>query len=175
MEKHLTEEQISAWLDHQLEDHISSALGRHLADCDHCRAVRDGFFAVDQLFRKVEVVEPPSYLWSRISAGLEETGPKYAGWFSQLSSVFPKSAWLRAEVLALAATIVTACSVAVLHWSNVRSERRQLAEIDIAYQKLLPQNAEAYNPFAASPQVDTSGNPFRSGGAVRSFPSLGKR
>ncbi len=175
MEEHLTEEQISSWLDHQLEDDAGRALGQHLADCDRCRAVRDGFSAVDRLFRKVEVVEPPSYLWSRISAGLEEAEPTNDGWFSWLSSAFPRSTWVRAEVLALAATMVIACSVAVLHWSTVRTERRQLAEIDIAYQKLLPHNAEAYNPFATSPQVDTGGNPFRSSGAAAGSPSLGKR
>jgi predicted anti-sigma-YlaC factor YlaD len=178
MKAHLSEEQISAWLDHQLEDDAAGSVEQHVAGCDQCRAVRDGLSAVDQLFRKAEVVEPPPYMWSKISAGLEEAGLENAGWFSRLASTFTGNAWVRAEVLALAATMVLGCSVAVLHWSTLRTERRQLAEIDFTYQKLLPQNAESYNPFATSPQIDTGRNPFRLSDAdagSKSSPSLGKR
>src|SRR5512137_3066127 len=135
MKAHLSEEQISAWLDHQLEDDAWRSAEQHLADCDHCRIVHDGLAAIDQLFRKVEVVEPPPRLWSKISAGFEEAAPENAGWFSGLASTLTRSAWVRAEVLALAATVVIGCSVAVLHWSTLRTERRQLAEIAITYQR----------------------------------------
>ncbi len=178
MNAHLSEEQISAWLDHQLEDDAAGSVEQHVAGCDHCRAVRDGLSAVDRLFRKAEVVEPPSYLWSKISADLEDAELENAGWFSRLTSTFVRNAWVRAEVLALAATMVIGCSVAVLHWSAIRTERRQLAEIDFTYQKLLPQNAESYNPFAISPRIDTGRNPFRvsdTDAGSKSAPSLGKR
>jgi hypothetical protein len=42
----------------------------------------------------------------------------------------------------------------------MRTERQQLAAIDRAYHSLLPQNAESFNPFAASPWFNTESNPF---------------
>ncbi len=178
MKEHLSEEQISAWLDHQFEDDTRRSAEQHLAGCDHCRAVRDGLSAIDQLFRNAEVIEPPPRLWSKISAGFEDATVENAGWFSRLRSTFAKNAWVRAEVFALAATLVIGCGIAVMHWSTLRTERQQLAEIDLTYQKLLPQNADSYNPFATSPRIDTATNPFRSrdadAGAKSPLP-LGKR
>lgn len=178
MKAHLAEEQISAWLDHQLDDDAVGSVEQHLAGCDQCRAVGEGFSSVDQLFHKMETVEPSPYLWSKISAGLDEAALAKTGWFSRLGSTFARNVWVRAEVLALAATMVIACSVGILHWSALRTERRQLAEIDITYQKLIPQNAESYNPFATSPQIDTGRNPFRvrdANAGTKASPMLGKR
>lgn len=178
MDEHLSKEQISAWLDRQLDDDAGRTVRRHLAGCDLCRADCDALAAVDRLFRKIEVIEPPAHLWSKISAGLEEAEPAQAGWHARLVLAFSRTAWVRAEVLALAATIVIGCSIAVMHWSNIRTERLRLAEIDIAYQKLLPLNAEIYNPFATSPQIDTGVNPFRISSAdagAKLPPPLGKR
>jgi hypothetical protein len=178
MNTHLPEERISALLDHQLDGDDASRAEQHISNCDHCRAVRDGLSAVDRLFRKVEVLEPPAYLWAKISAGLDEAASAEEGWFARLVTPFAREAWVRTQVWALAAALMLAGTVGVLHWSTVRSERRQLAEIDITYQKILPQNAESYNPFATSPQIDTGKNPFRRTDLrtnQESFPPVGKR
>ena len=178
MKTHLAEEQISALLDHQLDGDDARSAELHISNCEHCRDILDGLSAVDRMFRKVEVLDPPAYIWTKISAGLDETAPTGNDWFARLLSPWARQVWVRTQVWALAAALMLAGTVAVLHWSTVRSERRQLAEIDIAYQKIVPQNADSYNPFATSPQIDTGKNPFRKSDLrtdQESFPPVGKR
>lgn len=120
--------------------------------------------AMNRLFREMEFFEPPAYLWSRISVGLDREEPASRDWFSNRVFTLGKPGWLRLEVWALAATLVIGLSVAFFHWSAVRAEAQQLAEIDRTYHALLPQNAESYNPFATSPWNNTKINPFRHDG-----------
>jgi anti-sigma factor RsiW len=160
MTTHISQEQLSAWLDRQLEDDAARRIEQHLECCPSCRAAQEEMSALNRLFREMRVLEPPSYLWSKISAGLDEAEPVPKRWFSKLGFPIGRPGWLRAEVWALAATLVVGGSLAVLHWSAARTERLQLAAIDRAYHALLPQNAESYNPFATSPWNDTETNPF---------------
>lgn len=162
MTSHISQEQISAWLDGQLEDDSTRQIKEHLETCPGCRAVRDEMSALDRLFRGLEVVSPPSYLWSKISAGLDQAASSPRGWFSRRGFAVVRPVWKRVELWGLAAALVVGCSIAVMQWSNYRTERERLAEIDRAYRTLTPQNAESYNPFATS-QIDTSRNPFRLG------------
>ncbi len=160
MTGHISKEQISAWLDSQLTDKSLRQIAEHFSICPDCRTVRDEMSSVDQMFREMEVLDPPAYLWSKISAGVDAADTSTGGWIRRHGFVWAKPLWLRVEAWGLAAVLVIGCGVAVMHWSNSRTVRQQLAEIDRAYRTLTPQNAESYNPFATS-QIDTSRNPFR--------------
>jgi len=163
MTNHVSEDQISAWLDHQLDPDVSLRVEKHLECCPSCNRMRAELAAASNLFREMEALAPPAYLWTRISAGLQQMEPEPVGWFAGLVVPFRQRSWLRAEILAFAATVVIACGFGVSHWSAMRTERQQLAAIDRAYHSLLPQNAESFNPFAASPWVNTESNPFANG------------
>lgn len=162
MRNHVSEDQISAWLDHQLNPEVSLRIEKHLESCPNCGRMRAEMAAASSLFQEMEALAPPEYLWTRISAGLRQIEPEPVGWVAQLWAPFRQTARLRAAILAFAATAVIACGFGI-HWSNVRTERQQLAAIDRAYHSLLPQNAESFNPFAASPWVNTESNPFANG------------
>lgn len=157
---HISQEQLSAWLDRQLEDDAARGVEQHLQCCQSCRAALEEMSALDRLFREMGVLEPPTSLWARISAGLDGTEVAPQRWFSKLPFQIGRPGWLRAEVWALAATLVAACAVGAFYWSAMQNQRLQLAAIDRAYHALLPQNAESYNPFATSPWNDTETNPF---------------
>lgn len=174
MTTHISQEQLSAWLDRQLEDDAIRGIEQHLECCQSCRAALEEMSALNRLFREMGVLEPPSYLWSKISAALDEAEPAPKRWFSKLGFPIGRPVWLRAELWALAATLVVGGMLAVLHWSDTRTERLQLAAIDRAYHALLPQNAESYNPFATSPWNDTETNPFTIKGLNTSSSALKK-
>jgi anti-sigma factor RsiW len=159
MKKHISEDQISAWLDHQLGPDVSLRVEKHLECCPSCNRMRAELAAASNLFWEMEALPPPAHLWTRISAGLQQVEPEPVGWFAGLVVPFRQRSWLRAEILAFA-TVVIACGFGVSHWSAMRTERQQLAAIDRAYHSLLPQNAESYNPFATSPWLNTESNPF---------------
>ena len=163
MKGHISEERIFAWMDGQLDSRAAQRIEQHLVGCGICRALQEESSAVTRLFREMEPVEQPPFLWSRIASRLAASSQAPSGWFTRLPSPVGRPAWLRAEVLALAAALMIACSVGVMHWSTVRYERRQLAEIDRVYHALLPQSAETYNPFSSTAWNNTEMNPFTRG------------
>jgi anti-sigma factor RsiW len=165
MTNHVSEDQISSWLDHQLDPEVSLRIEKHLECCPSCGRKRAEMAAASSLFREMEALAPPVYLWTRISAGLRQMEPEPVGWVARLGVPFHQRGWLRAEILAFVATVVIACGFGISRWSAVRTERQQLAAIDRAYHSLLPQNAESFNPFATSPWVNTESNPFANGAA----------
>ncbi len=162
MKNHVSEDQISAWLDRQLDSDVSLRIEKHLECCPSCDRIRAELAAASNLFREMEALAPPAHLWTRISAGLQQMEPEPVGWFAGLVAPFRQRNWLRAEILAFA-TVVIACGFGVFRWSAVQTERQQLAAIDRAYHSLLPQNAESFNPFATSPWFNTESNPFANG------------
>jgi len=163
MKNHVSEDQISAWLDRQLSPDVSLRIGKHLECCPSCNRMRADMAATTNLFREIEALAPPPYLWTRIAAGLHQMEPEPVGWFVRLGIPFRQKSWMRAEILAFVATVVLACGFGISYWFAVQSERQQLAAIDRAYHSLLPQNAESFNPFATSPWVNTESNPFANG------------
>jgi anti-sigma factor RsiW len=160
MTAHVPEEQISAWLDRQLGDAESRLVEEHLRGCRACSAAREELSGITGLFRNLEVFEPPQYIWTRISAHLDEADAVPRGWLHRLRFAGGRLAWIRADALALAALLVIGCGAGVMHWAAVRAERQQLAELDRAFSALLPESAESYNPFERIRRVDTNRNPF---------------
>jgi hypothetical protein len=132
---------------------------------------------VNEMFRATEALELPPYLWTRISAALDEASPvREAGIRSSFGWMSFVPEWLRAPALALASVVLMAGGF-LLVWNGLesRSQKLTLAEIDRAYSSTLASlQAESYNPFyeptSADPEtnpfsqnkVDVSSNPFRS-------------
>lgn len=164
MKRHPPEEQISAWLDHQLDAAESWLIEDHLAGCAECTRIKEEMSVTTSVFRQMEVFDPPPHLWSRVVVSLNEAEPEVGRRFGALFMHSQWSGWLRPQIVALAATLIIGCGVGLIHWLTVRTERRQLAEIDRTYHILLPQNAESYNPFAVSPWTNADLNPFANNG-----------
>jgi predicted anti-sigma-YlaC factor YlaD len=50
---------LKAWLDGEVDPATAEALGRHVAGCPACRAVRDDYAAIGALLRRAAVLPPP--------------------------------------------------------------------------------------------------------------------
>ena len=73
MTDHLSEEQISASVDGQLEAEERRLLEAHLTGCEKCRKIFEEMSEVTRLFRQEELTPPPD-LWGRISSQLDSRG-----------------------------------------------------------------------------------------------------
>ncbi len=160
MKPHLSEEIISQWMDKELDSRQSAQVEQHLAACDSCRAIESEMSEAGRLFRSMEIVEPPPYLWTRIAAELKsDAKDKEHGWFYPMF----RPGWLRASVLAPAAllllTIVSTIAY-VEYRAAARAEFVAIAEIDRAHNALMVLNTKNYNPFHEPTDVDAGANPF---------------
>jgi len=162
MTPHLSEDLISQWIDRELDSRQSELVEEHLKDCESCRALESEMSEADRLFRAMEPVEPPPYLWTRIAAHLEAATREETH-----KSLIPplRPAWLRASLLAPAAllllTIVSTIAY-VGHRVAARTQLAAIAEIDRAHSALLVLNTKNYNPFHVPTEVDAGANPFAS-------------
>ena len=77
MTGHLSEEQISAWVDGQLSSDERLLFEAHLPLCEMCRNIFEEMAKVNRLFRQDELTPSPD-LWKRISAALDS--PRPASW-----------------------------------------------------------------------------------------------
>ena len=171
MTGHISEEQISAWVDGELDSSDSRDAEEHLRNCATCRAVHEEMATVTKLFHAAESLEAPPYLWRRILEALE-------AWIG--SSTKPKPAvpyWsgLRAKVLAAAAGLVLIVGGALGYYAyrtEYASTRLALTELDQVGKSLstrLPNN-----PFRTASSMKDS-NPFsklKPGDEVNPFSSL---
>ena len=168
MVKHVPEEQISAWVDRQLDPGEMGQVESHLRDCDECRAAADEMSAVVQAFRATETAELPPYLWGRIAANLDRAASSrrldLRGWFLP---VIGRPLLMRAAAALVAVTIVVAGgAIYIEHRSAADFETQALAEMQLAQNSLAALDAESYNPFRTA--AGTSGtyreeNPFSRG------------
>jgi anti-sigma factor RsiW len=158
---HIREEQISAYIDHQLNAEETLALEAHLRDCPDCRAVLDEMKGMTSLFREAERVEPSPFLWSRIALNLREEGPVGRIWGSVLAAALRghrRALGMAAATLALSLAI----GVTIFH-SNARqvAEQAALAAIDQTHRSLAAYDPDVYNPFSSGSIGDLDANPFR--------------
>ena len=86
MTDHLSEEQISASVDGQLEAEERRLLEAHLPGCEKCRKIFEEMSEVTRLFRHEELTPPPD-LWRRISSKLDSPG--LGSWRWRLSRTSP--------------------------------------------------------------------------------------
>jgi anti-sigma factor RsiW len=75
MVRHISLEEISAWVDGQLGPGESAQVESHIRDCGECRAAAKEMSALAEAFRATEIAELPSYIWSRIEANLDNAVP----------------------------------------------------------------------------------------------------
>ena len=157
MTDHLPEEQISAWVDGQLEAEERRLLEAHIPGCEKCRKIFEEMSEVTRLFRHEELTPPPD-LWRRISSKLDS--PSRSSWRWPLS-------WGRKEIGAAAAAIVLMLAGSAWLSLRYRSEdafrRMALQELDRVHTVLTTRHSETYNPFRTSSVADSSSNPFSSG------------
>lgn len=157
MKTHIPREEIFAWMDHEAEPAVAERVRRHLAHCPDCRRLRDELAGTTALFREMDVLEPPSYIWTRISAEYENYKPRRR--FFRLAPA-GKVVFLHARTAALAATLLVGLGITAIYWSSARMEQRQLAQLENACRASMPQDPESFNPFTASPWFDLQENPF---------------
>ena len=69
------QELLSEYIDGALELGEQVNVERHLADCEHCRAVRDDLLQIVHFSQRLPLQSPSAVLWSRIQSGLEELKP----------------------------------------------------------------------------------------------------
>jgi len=161
---HIREEQISAYIDRQLDAAENRTLEVHLQHCEDCRAVLEGMREVTRLFREAEPVAPSPFLWNRIAAGLsnsEEHIPSH-GWGAALLAGlrgYNRSLGVAAAML----VVFLAVGIAVFHENARRvAEQAALTVIDQTQKSLAAYDPDAYNPFSSGSLRDLEVNPFKS-------------
>jgi anti-sigma factor RsiW len=159
---HFGEEQISAYLDKQLDPGEARALEIHLRECESCHGVFDEMRELTNLFRGAEQVKPSPFLWTRIAADFGKERYSWRGWGATLIAGLRRYAWNPGLAAAVFGILMIA-GVAVFREVNINvADRAALAEIDKAYQSLAAQNPDSYNPFVSGSPSDFDANPFKS-------------
>lgn len=159
MMTHVPQQQISAWLDGQLEAAEAAVLEAHLRQCESCRCFQEELASTTRMFRDLEPLKMPAHLWTRVAAELEQP-PKR-----------DRFAWLRwqgswafkRELLAAAALVLIIAGAVVSlfeHRATVRSEMAVVAQLDYVHNSLVARDPDLYNPFRASSWVNPDSNPF---------------
>jgi predicted anti-sigma-YlaC factor YlaD len=166
---HLPEDLISQWLDRELDPRQCAIVQEHLDQCEACHALKEEMAEVSRVFREAEVVAPPSYLWTRIAAQLDEEergnqpAPSWRTWLASSVPGIRQPAWLRATVWAPAAVLLIAIgsTIAYMEYVSVMQARvAAISEIDRAHNALLAMNNKTHNPFHESTASDSGINPF---------------
>ena len=158
---HVSEEQLSAYIDHQMDADESLALEAHLRDCAECRAILDEMMEITRLFQETEQVAPSPFLWNRIAADLchEEQTPARRWAAAVLAGLRAHSRSLGTAAAALA--LFFAVGITIFH-NNARqaAEQAALAAIDQTHRSLAAQDPDVYNPFSSGSLGDLDANPF---------------
>jgi predicted anti-sigma-YlaC factor YlaD len=158
---HIKEEQISAYLDKQLNSEERLVVEAHFRECESCRAVRDDLFEISRLFSEAERFEPSPFLWNRIAADFDKEAPSTHHWITSLIDGLRKNSWnLRLASVALIVVVIAGIAVFRENSDHV-AEQAALADIDRAYQGLAALDPDTYNPFGSGLPRELDANPFR--------------
>ncbi len=161
MMQHAKEEQISAFIDNQLDAGESLELEAHVRDCADCRSLLEEMREVTRLFREGERVAPSLFLWNRIAAGIHEEKIITRSWSAAVLDGL-RGNRRSLGVAAAALTIFLAAGVTVFHYSaRQAAEQAALAAIDQTQSNLAAHDPDLYNPFSAGSLGDLDPNPFR--------------
>jgi anti-sigma factor RsiW len=160
-QKHIKEEDFSAYLDGQLDSGQTRAVDEHLRSCELCSSIFNEMRDVTQLFRESERAEPSPFLWSRIAAGFagEDAGVSGKG------SVFSGFRLFGLNPVMAAAAMVFLIVVGVVLFregTGSFADKAALAEIDRTYRSLAAKDPDTYNPFSTESPAQLDSNPFRS-------------
>ena len=167
---HIKEEQLSAYLDRQLDAGEGSRVEAHLLECTSCRKLYEEMSELTHLFQRAERLEPSPFLWNRIAAGFEEhrESARKPRWISTVLAGTRRLAW-NPGIAAAALGIVLFVGIVILKQPNI--DPAALVAIDKAGSLIARENADTYNPFSSRSPLDFDTNPFssvRSGGKSNS-------
>lgn len=160
--RHIKEEQISAYLDGQVNAGENRVIRQHLEQCANCRSLFEEMRDLNGLFQNVELADPSPFLWNRIAANFDAIQPRQRsavrGWAAAVDAL-RRYAW-NPGFAAAAFAVVMFAGIAVFKQNSIR-DQAALAEINRVYQGLAAQNPDASNPFSSGSPSDFD-NPFRS-------------
>ena len=111
-------EQLTAYLDGELEGHDGSAVRGHLRECAACRQAATDEASLRDGLRSLPPVDPPPSLWAGVQAQLaaaEVADAKRPAWRRALAR------WIPSAPRFAAGTLVAAAAIAVLWWRTHRS------------------------------------------------------
>jgi anti-sigma factor RsiW len=162
MVRHISEEEISAWVDGQLGPGESAQVESHIRDCGECRAAAKEMSALAEAFRATEIAELPSYIWSRIEANLDNAVPaRGPNLRSRFVPVIGHPVWMRATAAILAVVVLAVGGALFMEYrSAAEHEKQALTEIQLSQNRLAALEAESYNPFRIDGVVSSERNPF---------------
>jgi hypothetical protein len=159
--QHIKEEQLSAFLDRQLDASENDQVDRHLRECETCRDLFEEMREVTRFFLSVEKLEPSPFLWTRIAAGFESEKRKKLSKRGRLASIFAgmrRFGW-NSGIAAAALGILLFIGITILREPNI--DPAALAEIDRVHQRLAKEDFDAFNPFSFGSPSDFDTNPFK--------------
>ena len=161
MTGHIPEEQLSAWLDRELDARDAARVEEHLQTCDTCRQSAREMSEVDTIFRTAGKLELPPFLWARIESALdrrpaEPARSAGAPWFSLALGR------LRIPAAAAASLIIAAGGFLLVRLGmESHHQKRTLSEIERARIAVTASlREESYNPFFRPIPADREANPF---------------
>jgi anti-sigma factor RsiW len=172
---HISEKQISAYIDSQLNAEECRGVKAHLENCAPCRALHEEMLETTLFFRRAERLQPSPFLWNRIEAGLDaELRPKH-GWGTFIAARLRNyGLGLNSAAIVVAISLVIALGLLSRN-SNLFLERAALAEIDRTQKSLAAYDPDVYNPFSSGPLFEPDTNPFKNlrlkGGAADTAPA----
>ena len=158
---HINEEQISAYLDEQLNSEETLALEVHFRDCENCRAVRDEFLEVSNLFRNAGGFEPSPFLWNRIAADFDKEKSATRSWLKSFAAGLRKPTWNLRFASAAMVILMIAGVVVFRGGSGNLAEQSALADINRTYESLAALDPDSYNPFGSGVPHELDANPFK--------------
>lgn len=158
---HIKEEQISAYIDRQLDEIESHAVEMHLRECGECRTMLSEMKELTNLFREAERFEPSPFLWNRIAANYKDKS-SIRSWKTVIIAGLGRFGW-NSKFAAAALCFIMIAGIAVFREVKINTaDKAALAEIDRAYKALTAQGSETYNPFSSGTPTDFDVNPFKS-------------
>ncbi len=159
---HISDEQLSAYIDGQLFGEEKQKAERHIQDCALCSAASSEMYEVTRLFRNAARVEPSPFVWNRIEAGLDAARPRVFGWKNSTAARLRSFSLNPSFAAAAVVFVLIAAFVLVQFGMRDFSERAALAEIDRAHRSLMAYDGDFYNPFSSGSPPELDANPFRS-------------
>lgn len=131
-------EQLTAYLDGDLDPDRGTVVRGHLRTCDACRKVSEQEATLRDGLRALPTVDPPNHLWANIQAQLAETEiaeskrPAWKRALARWTPALPRFAMVGA---------LTAAAIAILWWrtrpDDAPAQQQPLAVTNVPPQKIL--------------------------------------
>jgi len=150
---HVTEKEISAYIDGQLSRSDSQLIEQHLLVCPDCSESCREMRQITKLFQSAENLAPSPYLWSKIMRQADNLPEKKTWRFNYIFSV-RKPIWVAAAVLLVLGAFVSQHRIQMLFWQH---ELKGIEDIRVTLNK---KNSQENNPFTIALTGDRSSKPF---------------